>query len=54
VIASSVQDFFLRLLDKGKAKKSAVAAVMHKLIRMTYGILKEGSPFKPERALTAK
>ncbi len=51
-IPSPFQAFYLRLLEKGKARKSALAAVMHKLIRVAYGVLKEGAPFNPERDLT--
>ena len=46
------QDFYIRLVSQGKAKKTALVAVMHKLIRTAYGVLKSGSPFKQERALT--
>ena len=46
------QQLFQRLLAKGKARKTAIVAVMHKLIRVAYGVLKSGSPFTAERALT--
>ena len=51
-IDGSFQDFFVRLVSQGKAKKTALVAVMHKLIRTAYGVLKSGSPFNQERALT--
>lgn len=46
------QDFFVRLVSQGKAKKTALVAVMHKLIRTAYGVLKSGDPFIDKRALT--
>lgn len=46
------RDFFLRLVTKGKHKKTALIAVMHKLIRTAYGVLNSECPFNPERALT--
>lgn len=45
------QEFFLRLLSKGKPKKTALVAVMHKLLRVAYAVVKRGCPFIPERAL---
>jgi transposase len=36
-----------RLKAKGKGGKCAVAAVMRKLIRLIYGVLKQGQPFDP-------
>lgn len=36
-----------RLKDKGKGGKCAVTAVMRKLIRLIYGVLKQGKPFDP-------
>lgn len=46
------QAFYIRLLQKGKPNKTAIVAVMHKLARVAYAVLKSGIPFKPERALT--
>jgi transposase len=37
--------FRARLLDAGKNKMHAIGAVMHKLIRIIYGVLKSGQPF---------
>jgi len=34
-----------RLFDAGKNKMQVVGAVMHKLIRVVYGVLKSGQPF---------
>lgn len=43
--------FVLRLQAAGKAKMTIVAAVMHKLLRLAYGVLKSNSPFDPDFAL---
>lgn len=34
-----------RLCAKGKSKMAALGAVMHKLLRLAYGVLKSGQPF---------
>lgn len=44
------QAFYQRLLAKGKSKMAAVCAVMHKLLRVAYGVLKSGRPFDPQHA----
>ncbi|PPT07227.1 hypothetical protein CKA32_006128 [Geitlerinema sp. FC II] len=36
-----------------KNKMQVVGAVMHKLIRVVYGILKSGQPFDPNQLLPA-
>ena len=46
------QAFFIHLVSQGKTKKTALVAVMHKLIRTAYGVLKNGCPFIQEWALT--
>jgi transposase len=51
-LGGAFQDFFVRLVSQGKAKKTALVAVMHKLIRTAYGVLKSGDPFIDKRALT--
>ena len=48
-----VQAFRERLLAAGKNKMQVVGAVMHKLIRVIYGILKSGKPFGPKKLLPA-
>jgi len=48
------REFFLRLVTKGKNKKSALVAVMHKLIRTAFGVLKKDCPFNPKWALKTK
>jgi transposase len=39
-----------RLTAKGKPKMAIVAAVMHKLLRLAYGVLKSNRPFDPDFA----
>lgn len=39
--------FAARLQAAGKAKMTIVAAVMHKLLRLAYGVLKSNRPFDP-------
>jgi len=42
-----------QLRGRGKTKMQVVGAVMHKLIRVIYGVLKSGQPFNPD-LLTAR
>jgi transposase len=42
-----------RLADKAKSKMAVIGAVMHKLIRVIYGVLKSGQPFNPKLYLHA-
>jgi transposase len=44
-----IQAFRQRLLDHGKQKMAVVGAVMHKLIRVIYGVLKSRQDFDPEK-----
>jgi len=46
------EDFYERLLAQRKAKRAALVAVMHKLIRVAYGVLKGGVPFDCQPGLT--
>ena len=46
-----IQIFRERLLARGKKKMEVVGAVMHKLIRVIYGVLKSGKPFDPEKLI---
>jgi transposase len=39
------RELYERLVSKGKAKKLALVAVAHKLLRQTYGVLKSRRPF---------
>jgi transposase len=39
------QQLYERLRAKGMAKKAAIGAVMHQLLRLAYGVLKSGLPF---------
>ncbi|MGB0561732.1 MAG: IS110 family transposase [Spirulinaceae cyanobacterium] len=47
-----IRAFYNRLIAAGKPKMQALGAVMHKLIRIVYGALKSGQPFKPELLLS--
>lgn len=49
-----IQAFRERLLEAGKTKMQVVGAVMHKLIRVVYGVLKSGQPFDPDKLLPLK
>jgi transposase len=44
-----IQAFRQRLLDKGKQKMAVVGAVMHKLIRVIYGVLTSRQDFDPKK-----
>lgn len=46
------KDQFLHMTHRGKPKMIAVVAVMHKILRVAYGVVKSGCPFMKERALT--
>lgn len=48
-----IQAFRERLMAAGKNKMQVVGAVMHKLIRVVYGVLKSDQPFDPEKLLPA-
>jgi transposase len=43
-----LQPWIEGLRSRGKTKMQVVGAVMHKLIRVIYGVLKSGQPFNPE------
>ena len=43
------QEYRERLLEKGKTKMQVVGAVMHKLIRVIYGVLKSGREFDSQK-----
>lgn len=47
-------EFYNRLLTKGKKKMTALAAVMHKMLRVAYGVLKHGVKYDPKMLLTTK
>jgi transposase len=44
------KQLYERLRAKGLAKKAAIGAVMHKLLRQAFGVLKSGLPFNPDHA----
>jgi transposase len=39
--------FYTRLLSQGKAKKTALTACMHKLLRILNAMIREGKPWQP-------
>lgn len=43
-----LQPWIAGLRSRGKNKMQVIGAVMHKLIRVIYGVLKSDQPFKPE------
>jgi transposase len=43
-----LQPWIEGLRSRGKNKMQVVGAVMHKLIRVVYGVLKSGQPYQPE------
>lgn len=47
----SMRAFRERLMQSGKNKMQVVGAVMHKLIRVIYGVLKSGLPFDCDKLL---
>jgi transposase len=46
--SSPIQQFREQLLGRGKNKMQVVGAVMHKLIRIIYGVLNSQQPFNPD------
>ncbi len=46
--------FYNRLLKKGKAKKAALCAVMRKLVRIIYGVLKSKKPYDHKLVIAKK
>lgn len=46
----TIREQYLRLVARGKAKKSALGAAMRKLVHMCYGILKHQVPYQPQAA----
>jgi transposase len=48
-----IQALRTRLMQAGKNKMQVVGAVMHKLIRVIYGVLKSGQPFDPNKLVPA-
>jgi transposase len=49
---SAFTDFYNRLVKAGKTPMAAIGALMHKYIRVIYGVLKSGKPFDPQMLLT--
>jgi transposase len=44
-----IRAFYDRLLERDKTKMQAIGAVMHKLIRVVFGVLRHQTPFDPTR-----
>lgn len=42
-----LKDFYERLLAKGKAKKVALVACMHKLLRILNAMMRDGKSWQP-------
>ncbi|MBC8064309.1 MAG: hypothetical protein H7Y17_05730 [Chlorobia bacterium] len=47
-------DFYNRLVKAGKPPMAAIGALMHKYLRVIYGVLKSGKPFDPQMLLTTR
>jgi transposase len=45
--SQALQPFIVRLAARGKTRMAIVGAVMHKLIRIVYGVLRSGKAFSP-------
>lgn len=48
------KELYLRLVAKGKSKKSAILAVAHKLVRQIYAVLSYNTRFDSEYSITKK
>lgn len=46
-----IQQLVLRLEEKGKPKMVIIGAIMRKMMRLVYGVLKSGRPFDPNYAV---
>jgi transposase len=47
---NTFHNLYLAFVQRGKAKKCALGAIMHKLIRVAFGVLKHETPFVPSLA----
>jgi len=43
-----IKEIYIGHLKKGMSKMAAIGAIMHKILRIVYGILKNNTPFNPE------
>ena len=43
-----LKEVYKNNLKKGKARLSAIGVVMHKILRIVYGMLKTNTPFNPD------
>ncbi len=46
--------FYTRLVSQGKAKKVALTACMHKLLRILNAMIRDGKPWQPPTLATAE
>lgn len=44
-----IKELYAGYLQRGKQKSVALGMIMHKILRIIYGMLKNGEPFKPEK-----
>lgn len=49
-----IREFYDRLLAAGKTKMQAIGAVMHKLIRIVYGVLHSKQPFDAKQLISLR
>ena len=45
---SLIRDLYQKHVAKGMEKMAAIGLCMHKILRITYGMLKNNTPFNPE------
>ncbi len=43
-----IREIYLTLLDKGMSKMAAIGVIMHKIMRIIYGMLKTKTPYNPQ------
>lgn len=47
-----IRSIYEKQIEKGKSKMSALGIIMHKLLRIAYGVLKTGKPYSSEIDMT--
>ncbi|MEI6708188.1 MAG: transposase [Methylococcales bacterium] len=48
-----IQTLYLRLLERGKSKRSALCAAMQKLVHLCFGVLKSRKPYDADYTVCA-
>lgn len=43
-----IRELYLYYIEKGKSKMQALGIMMHKILRVIYGMLKSNTPYDPE------